>query len=75
VAAAFGPARRAIQDLVDRRFYRRRYDAARILDEFTARLRRQIDLDTVGTDLLTAVHETVQPTSATIWMPGTGVRP
>jgi hypothetical protein len=75
VAGAFGPARRAIQDLVDRRFYRRRYDAARILDEFTARLRRQIDLDTVGTDLLTAVHETVQPTSATIWMPGTGVRP
>jgi hypothetical protein len=75
VAALFGPARRRIQVTVDRRFYRQKYDAARTVADFTTALRRQIDLDTVGADLLTAVHETVQPTSATIWMPGTRVGP
>jgi hypothetical protein len=75
VAGLFGPARRRIQVTVDRRFYRQKYDAARAVADFTTALRRQIDLDTVGADLLAAVHETVQPTSATIWMPGTGVAP
>ena len=75
VAALFGPARRRIQDAVDRRFYRHRYDAARTVADFSARLRQQIDLDTVADDLLAAVQETVQPTDAAVWLPGTGRAP
>jgi hypothetical protein len=71
VAALFGPARRRIQVAVDRRFYRHRYDAARTVSDFSTRLRHGIDLDAVGDDLLEAVRETVQPTVATVWLPGT----
>jgi hypothetical protein len=68
VFAAFQPARRRLQDLVDRRFNRRRYDAARMIEGFSARLRQQVNLDTLTTDLLGVVEQTMQPTRASLWL-------
>lgn len=65
-----GPVRRRAQDGVDRRFYRSRFDAARTVDEFTVRLRDQVDLDAVRADLIRTVHQTVQPTHARVWLRG-----
>jgi hypothetical protein len=67
-AAVFQPLRRRIQDLVDRRFNRRRYDAARTVDTFAARLREQIDLDALSAELLAVVDQTVAPTRASLWL-------
>jgi len=66
VAAAFQPLRRRVQDRVDRRFNRRRYDAARTVERFAARLREQVDLDALSAELLAVVEQTVQPTQARV---------
>jgi hypothetical protein len=70
VAAMIQPARRRVQAAVDRRFNRRRYDAARTVEAFSARLRDQVDLDALRTELLEVVAETVQPTRASLWLRG-----
>jgi hypothetical protein len=75
-AAAFAPLRRRVQDAVDRRFNRRRYDAARTVDAFAARLREQVDLDVLSGELLAVVDQTVQPTWASLWLrPPASARP
>ena len=68
VAAIFQPVRRRVQALADRRFNRRRHDAARTIADFSARLRDEIDLDTLMAELQEVVEETMQPTRASLWL-------
>jgi hypothetical protein len=68
VAAAFQPLRTRIQHAVDHRFYRRKYDAAQTLDAFTGRLRDQIELDALASDVLEVVRLTLQPSVASLWL-------
>jgi hypothetical protein len=68
IAALFNPLRHRIQSLIDRRFYRKKYDAARVLKVFSARLRDETDLDRLEGDVVAVVRETVQPEHASMWV-------
>lgn len=70
VAALFNPWRHRLQGFIDRRFYRRKYDATRVLAAFSTRLRDEVDLDQLSADLLSATQETLQPRSLALWLPG-----
>ena len=68
IAALFNPMRRRVQNLIDHLFYRRKYDAARTLEEFSAKLRDETDMDALSSELISVVRETVQPEHASLWL-------
>ncbi len=68
IAALFNPLRRRVQEFVDRRFYRRKYDARKALSAFNSRLREDTDLDSLSREVLVVVSETMQPTHASLWL-------